>query len=62
MIFENFISIYIEDDGVGFEYIKEKETLGLRSIENIIKTLKGTFLINTGVENGTNISIEFKIK
>jgi signal transduction histidine kinase len=62
MIFENFISIYIEDDGVGFEYIKEKETLGLRSIENIVKTLKGTFLINTGVENGTNISIEFKIK
>ncbi len=61
MIFENFVSIYIEDDGIGFKNVKQGESLGLRSIENIVKILKGTFLINTSKENGTNISIEFKM-
>jgi signal transduction histidine kinase len=61
MIFDNLISVYIEDDGIGFQNLKQDKSLGLRSIENIVTMLKGTCIINSIINGGTNISIEFKI-
>jgi signal transduction histidine kinase len=61
MLFKNLISVYIEDDGIGFQNLKQDKSLGLRSIENIVSMLKGTCIINSIINGGTNISIEFKI-
>ncbi|WP_408045145.1 tetratricopeptide repeat-containing sensor histidine kinase [Tenacibaculum litopenaei] len=54
-----FLSILIEDDGVGFNYRKSttKSGLGLNQIEARIQMMNGNFLIETATNKGTKITI-----
>ncbi|MCF6212767.1 MAG: tetratricopeptide repeat protein [Flavobacteriaceae bacterium] len=51
--------IQILDDGVGFDIVKakQKDGLGLSHIEARVKMLKGRFVINTEIGEGSEISI-----
>lgn len=53
------LSLYIEDNGVGFDlqYVK-KEGLGLKHMEERITLLGGSFNINSAHNKGTQISIQ----
>lgn len=57
---QNFVSIYAEDDGIGFDQ-KQNKGLGLQSIENLVQLLNGTFRIESSINDGFNISIEFNL-
>ena len=57
---QNFVSIYAEDDGIGFNQ-KENKGLGLQSIENLVQLLDGTFRIESSINDGFGISIEFNL-
>jgi signal transduction histidine kinase len=59
---ENIVNIYVEDDGIGFIQNKTTQGIGLKNIENLMKLLHGNFIIKTNHGEGTNISIEFKMK
>lgn len=59
---EDYITIVVEDDGVGFARKKSKTSLGIEIIEMITnETLRGTFNIN-GHLYGTQSEIRFPIK
>lgn len=57
------INLTVEDDGIGFDYTKETLTLGigLKSIYSRVDALNGTFQIDSGMGNGTTISIDIPI-
>lgn len=59
MIEEKLISIYVEDDGVGMTNSEQKNGLGLKSIENLVHLLKGSYRIESNEAEGFSISIEF---
>jgi len=59
MVEDQLVSIYLEDDGKGFN-IKEPLTgVGLKSIEKLTELLNGRFNINSNPGEGFSISIEF---
>jgi signal transduction histidine kinase len=58
---ENLISIYAEDDGVGFSTDSQTKGIGLKSIEKLVSLLKGRFNIDSTENNGFSISIEFNL-
>lgn len=56
------LNFQIEDDGIGF--VKEKvrdSALGLKSMEERIELLKGTFRIRTKLGQGTKIEIQLPV-
>jgi two-component sensor histidine kinase len=55
---ENVVSLWIADNGKGFEMKEETNSLGLQLIKGLTKELRGTFQIVT--TNGTQIEIQFK--
>lgn len=55
---EGLVSIYAEDDGVGTT-AKPSDGVGLKSIENLINVLQGSFRIASNPNEGFSISIEF---
>jgi len=58
---DGLVTIFMEDDGLGFNPQKSKNSLGLEIIEMITKeTLKGTFSIK-GHIYGTQTQISFKL-
>lgn len=61
---ENQLSITIEDDGKGFDIsgIKNKDGIGLHSMQNRIELLGGKMDIDSSLGNGTSINIELPIK
>jgi len=55
------ISVYYEDNGVGFNKDKQSSTgLGFRSIKNRIKILHGNIIIESSPKNGTIINIDLQ--
>jgi signal transduction histidine kinase len=62
MIEQNLVSIYAEDDGAGFDEAKVGGGLGLKSLENLVNLLKGTFKIESDKNLGFNISVEFNLQ
>ncbi|CAM1345633.1 sensor histidine kinase [Tenacibaculum amylolyticum] len=58
------IDIEIKDDGIGFDSLKESNGIGIYNIKSRIKRLKGTILIKSKPNEGTelNISIPYKIQ
>ncbi len=59
---EYLFGIYLEDNGIGSANMGEPQTgIGLRSIEQLVKQLKGRFAIATAPKKGFSISIEFPI-
>ncbi|WP_158530878.1 ATP-binding protein [Tenacibaculum sp. E3R01] len=59
-----FLSVLIEDDGIGFNYKdnKIKTGLGLNQIEARIQMMNGNFLIESAKEKGTKATITVPIK
>ncbi len=57
----NWIHLYIEDHGNGFDIEQETEGIGLKNINSRVKTLGGKFEIDTHPERGVilNISIPY---
>ena len=55
---------FIEDDGKGFDIstIKNKEGIGLHSMQNRIELLGGKMDIDSSIGKGTSINIELPIK
>ncbi len=61
MIQEKIVSIYVEDNGKGINNKNLNSGIGLRSIENLIQTLKGNFRIESKENEGFCVSIEFNM-
>lgn len=59
MVEQELVSIYAEDNGVGLDQHKVNDGLGLKSLENLVRLLKGNFSIDSGEDKGFSISIEF---
>jgi PAS domain S-box-containing protein len=61
-IFDNELIFIYEDDGVGFNYNKEKtKGEGLNNITNRVTSMSGFISINSKIGKGTSISIEMII-
>ncbi len=58
---EQVVSLYVEDNGKGFEPDKIKEGLGLIQIKQLVKFVNGNLQIDTSDGNGCRVSIEFMI-
>lgn len=58
---KNLISIYAEDDGVGFTGEPGPVGLGFNSIKKLVSILKGNFNVESDGSNGFSISIEFNL-
>ena len=61
---EHQLSITMEDDGKGFDIsiIKNKDGIGLHSMQNRIELLGGKMDIDSAIGKGTSINIELPIK
>ncbi len=60
---DNNLFIEISDDGLGFDKTKisQKDGLGINQIDARIQMMKGDFLIDSSLNNGTKISIKLPI-
>jgi len=58
---KNLISIYAEDDGMGFTGDPNTAGLGFKSIKKLVSILKGSFNVDSDGRNGFSISIEFNL-
>ena len=58
---KDLISIYGEDDGLGYNQLAANNGVGLKSIKKLVSLLKGSFNIESEENNGFNISIEFNL-
>ena len=60
----DFLSILIEDDGIGFnyKYSNEKTGLGLNQIEARIQMMNGNFLIESSENRGAKITISVPVQ
>ncbi|MDC3105398.1 hypothetical protein OA521_03585 [bacterium] len=57
---ENNLVILVQDDGIGFDFEK-KEGLGLKSIRNRCVLNDGDMFIDSNKQNGTTVTVNFKI-
>lgn len=58
---EQVVSLYVEDNGTGFDPGKIKEGLGLLQIKQLVKFVNGSLQIDSSEGNGCRVSIEFTI-
>jgi signal transduction histidine kinase len=56
------ISIYVEDDGIGFLKTEMEPGLGYTQIHQLITFLRGNIQMNTSPQKGVIVSIEIPIK
>lgn len=62
---EQSIVLMVEDDGVGFEQLKNNQDdfgIGLTNIETRVRTLDGEFILESTGNKGTTASIELPLK
>jgi len=59
IIEQGLVSIYAEDNGIGWKNNTVSDGLGLKSLENLVELLKGSFSIDSAENKGFSISIEF---
>ncbi|MNZ98351.1 Sensor protein VraS [compost metagenome] len=59
---DNLLALTVEDNGKGFDRaVVSLNGAGLSNMENRIKTLGGTFELNSSNGNGTTVFIEFDL-
>ena len=58
-IIDNSFNLIIEDNGVGFEYNKQKDTFGLSSLRQRAKALNAQLDVDSKINRGTSISLTF---
>ncbi|MEI8109686.1 MAG: 7TM diverse intracellular signaling domain-containing protein [Chitinophagia bacterium] len=59
VVSNQFISIYVEDNGEGIFYNNLKKGVGIRNIEKMMEVLGGSCFIESSQGEGFNISVEF---
>ncbi len=52
------ITLVVSDEGVGFDTTQEHRGLGIRSIRERVEMINGSFKIESGVDQGTTITIK----
>jgi len=55
---DNLISLYIIDDGIGFDNSKQREGIGLKNIKSRVEAINGKQNIETKINFGTTINIQ----
>lgn len=58
---KGIISLFVEDNGKGFDTNTTTEGLGFSQIRQLVKFVNGTLQVNTAVNKGTRLSIEFTV-
>jgi len=58
---ENTLSITVEDNGIGFEMNKDNDGMGLLNLRSRIKSMNGSFSLESFKEKGTTVFIEFDL-
>ena len=59
---DNMLCISVEDDGIGFDpALNKTDGLGLSSLKERVKYLKGTLDLDSGIGQGTAVNIEFDV-
>ena len=62
LILENeLVSVYVEDNGKGFDETLTNDGLGFLQIKQLVKFVNGTLHIKAAVNSGTQVSIEFPV-
>jgi signal transduction histidine kinase len=61
MLEPELISIFVEDNGRGFDMLEMKEGLGFSQIKGLVTFVNGRFEVDSRVNKGCRISIEFPI-
>jgi signal transduction histidine kinase len=61
MMEPELISIFVEDNGEGFEKKLHKDGLGFSQIRQLIKFVRGNFYVESSPGNGCRVSIEFPV-
>ena len=56
---DEIISIFVEDNGVGFDHQARQDGLGFSQIKQLVIFVNGTFQIDSSENTGSRISIEF---
>jgi signal transduction histidine kinase len=59
---KDFISLFVEDNGVGFVEHENKDGLGFLQIKKMVNFAKGNIIIHSEPLKGCTISIEIKIQ
>jgi PAS domain S-box-containing protein len=59
---KEYLSLTIEDNGVGFDTMKKSKGIGLRNIENRVRFYKGVTIINSKPGGGCTIEISVPMK
>jgi two-component system, sensor histidine kinase LadS len=59
IIEDGVISIFVEDNGKGFDVNAVQDGLGFSQIKQLVTFVKGTIRLDSSETNGTRISIEF---
>jgi signal transduction histidine kinase len=61
--YDDEISLVVEDDGKGFDVLEKKRTggLGLGSLQSRVNLLKGFLDISSVPEQGTTVTVNFKL-
>ena len=60
-LIENELSLLFEDNGKGFNALELVDGIGLGNIKSRIKKLNGTFNIDSTINRGTVIAMEFPL-
>ena len=61
----DFLSVRIEDDGIGFNYKSSNSSsdgLGLNQIEARIQMMNGNFLVESGIDQGSKITFSVPVQ
>jgi signal transduction histidine kinase len=58
---KDFISLFVEDDGIGFVANETKDGLGFLQIKKMVNFAKGTIIIHSEPNKGCTISIEINM-
>ena len=58
---DDLVSIFVEDNGRGFDVNKMQEGLGFLQIKQLVTFVNGTLQVDSVLEKGSRISIEFTV-
>lgn len=59
---ENIVNLLFEDNGIGFDTLKQSKGIGFINLETRIKKLDGSFFIDSKLKRGTIVNIEIPIE
>lgn len=61
MLEKELISVFVEDNGIGFDQTLKQDGLGFSQIKQLVTFVKGTLSIQSAINKGCTVSIEFPV-